>query len=394
MPNLDTFASAFEIAFWVSTAAVFYVYAGYPALIWTASRLFGQRRTPLGTAAELPYVSVIIAAHNEEDVIAARVRNLLAIDYPSDRFEILIASDGSTDRTCEIVRTFSSSSLRLLDFPQNRGKAAVLNDAFAHAHGSIAVLSDANTMMDSQAISRVARWFADPSVGVVCGRLVLVDSATGSNADGVYWKYETFLKHCEARLGALLGANGAIYAIRRSLYPTLSQRIAVDDFVIPLLARLNSGARIEYDPDAIAYEDTPPEVQSEFARRSRIGAGGFQSLSLLWPLLNPLRGWIAVSFLSHKLLRWLCPFFLLGSLSASAALSAIDIYRWLFVLQLSLYTLAAAGYRWPRLGSITRAAKLPTMFAAMNLALLAGFFAWASGRQGGTWVRTARSSLS
>lgn len=393
MPNTDIFASAFETIFWVSTALVLYVYAGYPALIWMASRMFGRPPLPMSSN-DSPMVSVIIAAHNEEDVIHARVANLLALDYPADRLEILIASDGSTDHTCDIVRSFRSSAIRLMDFARNRGKAAVLNDAFAAARGEIVVLSDANTMMDPEAVSRLVRWFADPKVGVVCGRLVLVDARTGTNADGLYWRYETFLKNCEARLGALLGANGAIYAIRRSLYPRLSHRIAVDDFVVPLLARIQSGLRIEYDASAVAYEETPPEIRSEFARRSRIGAGGFQSLSLLWPLLNPLRGWIALAFVSHKLLRWICPFFLMGALAGSVALSASDLYRWALLAQVALYCVAAAGYRWPKLGTIHRVAKLPTMFAAMNLALLAGFFTWAARRQGGTWARTARTTVS
>jgi cellulose synthase/poly-beta-1,6-N-acetylglucosamine synthase-like glycosyltransferase len=394
MFTADIVVSFWTSVFWLSTAGVLFVYVGYPVLIWTAARLFGRTPTPFDESRDsLPVVSIIIAAHNEETVIRERIQNLLALDYPSDRLEILIASDGSTDRTCELVREFSTPHLRLLDFAANRGKAAVLNDAFAIARGDIAVLSDANTMMDAQAVRRLVQWFADERVGVVCGRLVLIDPQTGSNADGLYWKYETFLKNCEARLGALLGANGALYAIRRSLYPTLSQRIAVDDFVVPLLARINSGCRIEYDTRAVAFEETPPEVHSEFARRSRIGAGGFQSLALLWPLLNPLRGWVAVSFLSHKLLRWICPFFLVGALVASVALSGAGLYRLALVMQVSLYLVAALGYRWPQLASIHKAARLPTMFTAMNLALLAGFFTWVARRQGGTWARTARTSV-
>ena len=382
-----------EPLFWLCAGLVAYVYAGYPLAIWVCARIFGTARTP-AEPARWPAISVIVAAHNEESVIGERLRNLLALDYPADRLEIIIGSDGSSDATGDIVRAHASPAVRLLDFAHNRGKAAVLNDAFGAATGDIVVLSDANTMMDPSAAKRLARWFSDPRVGVVCGRLVLVDAATGGNADGLYWKYETFLKLCEARLGALLGANGAIYAIRRRLYPRLPQRIAVDDFVIPLLARLESGARIEYDAEAIAREETPPEIQSEFARRSRIGAGGFQSLSLLWPLLNPLRGWIALSFVSHKVLRWLCPFFLIGALASSALLSAdAAVYRFALGAQVALYSIAFGGYIWPRLGAVHRVVKLPTMFAAMNLALLVGFVRWASNRQTGVWVRTARTGL-
>jgi cellulose synthase/poly-beta-1,6-N-acetylglucosamine synthase-like glycosyltransferase len=391
MISSDRLTFFIELAFWACSLLVIYVYAGYPLLLWALAKCFGTTRTP-ALDAELPFISVIIAAHNEESVIAERVENLMAIDYPAERLEVLIASDGSTDRTADIVRSFNSRVVRLLEFKENRGKAAVLNDAVAAAQGEILVLSDANTMMDAQAVLRLARWFSDPQVGVVCGRLVLVDHVSGGNADGLYWKYETALKRWEARLGALLGANGAIYAIRKTLYPHLSHKIAVDDFVIPLLAHIESGARIEYEGDAVAYEETPAEISSEFARRSRIGAGGFQSLSLLWPLLNPLRGWIALSFASHKLLRWMCPFFLLGALLASGAGTGM-LFRMALAAQLALYIVALSGYVWPKLGSIYKIAKLPTMFAAMNLALLVGFFTWAAGRQSGVWARTARPSI-
>jgi cellulose synthase/poly-beta-1,6-N-acetylglucosamine synthase-like glycosyltransferase len=332
----------------------------------------------------------VIAAHNEEAVIQERVENLLELDYPAHLLQLIIASDGSRDRTCDIVRSHGRGRIELLEFRTNRGKAAVLNDAVAASAGEIIVLSDANTMMEHDAVRRLARWFSDPEIGVVCGRLLLVDSVTGQNADGVYWKYETFLKKCEARLGALLGVNGAIYAIRRSLFPTLPHRIAVDDFVIPLLARLKAGSRIEYDAEAIAHEETAPAISSEFTRRARIGAGGFQSIALLWPLLAPRQGWIALSFFSHKILRWVCPFFLVGAFAANGLLADDPLFRSLFLTQLALYLVAVLGYVSPRFGARYKVARLPTMFATMNLALLAGFFQWALGRQTGVWQRTAR----
>lgn len=393
MPINETALTAAHVVFWASTLAVAYVYVGYPALVWLLSRIFGSSPRPPAAPA-LPFVSVIVAAHNEEHVIRERVENLLALDYPPDRCEIVIASDGSTDRTCDIVREFSDPRVRLLAFDRNRGKSAVLNDGVAAARGEILLLSDANTMLDSQAARLLARWFSNPDVDVVSGRLVLVDPVTGRNVDGIYWAYETFMKRSEARLGALLGANGAIYAIRRSHFQPLPSRIAVDDLVVPLLARLQSNRGIVYEQDALAYEETPAEIGTEFTRRSRIGAGGFQSLSLLWPLLNPLRGWIALAFLSHKVLRWICPFFLVGAMAGSTLLVASPLYGSMFAAQVALYALALAVYAWPRLGDVHRVLRVPTMFAAMNLALLAGFYRWALGRQGGTWQRTVRTGTS
>lgn len=378
---------------WTCLALVVYGYAGYPVLIRLASKWLG--RTPIPPEwpddAEWPSVALLIAAHNEEAVIDARIRDALAADYPRDRFEVVIGSDGSTDATAAIVGRYAGQGVRLLDFAENRGKAVVLNDAMAEIDAEIVVLSDANTDTDPGAIRRLVRWFRDPSVGVVCGRLVLVDPATGRNADGLYWKYETFLKKCEARLGALLGSNGAIYAIRRDRYVPIPPGTIIDDFVIPLLSRLRHGGRILYDAEAVATEETPADVRDEFRRRARIGAGGFQSLPLLWPLMSPRFGWLAFAFVSHKLLRWLGPFFLIGALLANLALLAHTPYRALLAAQLAFYGLSAAIPWLPAGLQSLKPLRLMGMFTSMNLALLVGFWRWASGKQRGTWKRTARA---
>jgi cellulose synthase/poly-beta-1,6-N-acetylglucosamine synthase-like glycosyltransferase len=390
MIDVSTIAAC---GFWLCAGLVVYAYAGYPLLLFLCARMFGRNAVAPDEASpeRLPFVSVLIAAHNEQDVIADRVTNLLDSDYPADRFEIVVASDGSDDRTASIVGRFTDVRVRLLDYSR-RGKAAVLNAAVRELRGEIIVLSDANTSNDRHALRRLVRWFADPSVGVVCGQLVLTDSATGRNVDGLYWKYETFLKRHESRLGALLGANGAIYAIRRPCFTGIRANTAVDDFVIPLLARMRRGCRLVYDHEALAYEETPPELSDEFRRRTRIGAGGYQSLAVLHPLLDPRHGWIAVSFWSHKLLRWTCPFFMLGALVSSAALALEGtVYAVAFAVQLAGCGATAVGPYLPRSRSLgIRVARLTAMFTSMNLALLVGFWMWAAGRQGGVWQRTAR----
>jgi cellulose synthase/poly-beta-1,6-N-acetylglucosamine synthase-like glycosyltransferase len=278
----------------------------------------------------------------------------------------------------------------LLDYPQRRGKAAVLNAALREATGDIILLSDANTHIDAHALRCMVRWFADPQIGVVCGRLILHDPARGRNVDSVYWSYETFLKQNESRLGALLGANGAIYAIRRSCYRPIPDGTIVDDFVIPLLAKLCTGCAIIYDREATAHEVTPPALGCEFRRRARIGAGGVQSLSLLWRLLDPRRGWVAFTFFSHKLLRWLCPFFLLALLASNAGLAGQPLYRLALIAQLAFYLTSVLAAFLPAEPRIFRPLRLTTMFTGMNTALLVGYWRWLRGRQKGVWNPTAR----
>lgn len=379
-----------EFIFWSCTASVAYAYAIYPPVVYICSRLFGGATSaPHLFDEDLPTISLLIAAHNEDAVIEERIHNALAMDYPREKLQIVIASDGSDDRTVDIVRRYAGR-VRLLHFSARQGKAATLNASIQQLSGDIVLLSDANTAIDPAAARNLVRWFADPNVGAVCGRLVLIDPASGNNVDSLYWRYETFLKKCEGRLGALLGSNGAIYAIRRDVFAPIPPQTIVDDFVIPLLAKLRTNCTIVYDRDAIASEETASSVGDEFRRRTRIGAGGFQAIGLLWRLLNPARGWIAFTFLSHKITRWLCPFFLIGALVSCAFLSE-SFYRWVLVTQLMFYATSIAVASVPMRTRLIRPLRLTTMFTSMNAALLLGFFRWLAGMQKGVWQRTDRA---
>ncbi|MBN9520044.1 glycosyltransferase family 2 protein [bacterium] len=382
-----------EAVCWASLAVVAFAYVGYPALVFALSRVFGRKPArPVVSDAELPAVSLLVAAYNEEVDIEARVLNALSLDYPRGKLEVVIATDGCTDGTAGIVRRYAPYGVRLVEYAQNAGKATVLNRTVPQLTGEVVVLSDANTHMAPDAVRRLAEWFVDPAVGVACGRLVLTDPRTGLNVDGVYWKYETFLKKCESRLGALLGANGAIYAVRRELFPPVRPGTMIDDFVIPLAAKRQSGCRIVYDAQAVAVEETAPTIGAEFGRRVRIGTGGFQSIGMLWSLLSPRHGWVAVTFLCHKILRWVCPFFLVTALASNAVLAAEPGYAVLFAAQLGFYALAVAGHFLPAGPRWLRYLRLPTLFATMNAALLLGFVRWLTRPQNGTWRRTARTA--
>jgi cellulose synthase/poly-beta-1,6-N-acetylglucosamine synthase-like glycosyltransferase len=380
-----------ETFLWLSICMVGYAYVGYPLLISVLSRLFGKEPSaPLVDDAGLPAMTLLIAAFNEESVIADRIRNALASDYPAEKLRIVIASDGSSDRTVEIARSFVSHGVEVRGYSTRRGKPAVLNSTVPETHGDVIAFSDANTTFERDSLRNLGRWFLDPNVATVCGRLVLIDGTSGRNVDGLYWRYETFLKRCEARLGALLGANGGIYAMRRSAFVEVPANTVVEDFVMPLLSRLKCGGRIVYDNDAVAAEYTPPNIDSEFHRRARIGIGGFQTLPLLWPLLSPLQGWLALSFFSHKVLRWLCPLALVTALVTNAALLHNTVYRVSFSVQAAFYLLSAVGAFLPATNLPRKLARVATMFVAMNAALLVGFTRWMTTKQSGVWRRTTR----
>jgi cellulose synthase/poly-beta-1,6-N-acetylglucosamine synthase-like glycosyltransferase len=265
----------------------------------------------------------------------------------------------------------------------------VLNAAFSELTTEIVLLSDACTRMDPDAARKLIRWFNDPNVGVVGGRLIFTEPMSGRNAESLYFKYETFLRTCEGRLGAVLGGSGALYAIRRA-HQVCIPSTTIDDFLMPLLVKLKIGCAIVYDPEALAWQATPSDIGSEFRRRARYGAGGFQSLRLLWRLLDPRWGWVAVAFFSHKILRWLCPFCLIGMLATSAFLWEHSWFRAALLGQTTFYLVALVTPWLPSGIKVPKPLRLAAMFTAMNAALLVGFFRWLGGKQGGIWRSTVR----
>lgn len=381
-----------QVLLWSSLLLISYAYVGYPLLLWLLTR--GRQTQPDKTiesnSRPLPRVSIIIAAYKEEAVILERLNNLAKLDYPIDQLEVLIGCDGNEDLTGELVRTYDNEQIRLIQFEQRRGKASVLNDCVPKATGEIIVFSDANTNMEPQCIKQLVRHFQDESVGCVCGQLILEDPATGKNVDGLYWKYENFLKHCETKIGAVLGVNGALYALRKSLYVPIPPDTIIDDFLIGMQVHF-TGQRLIYDDTALAREETATSVQAEFKRRIRIGTGAFQSLKYLKGLLNPRFGSIAFAFWSHKLLRWLCPAFMVLALVTNLCLLQNPIYQITLLAQGLFYLSAFVSIKFVKGNRIFKLCRAPGMFVQMNLALAIGFFRWLFVKQTGTWDRTERS---
>ena len=358
-----------KLLFWISTGFTVYVYIGYPILLWGLQAIF--RSTPLQQPVE-PSVSLLVAAYNEAAVIADKIRNTLALDYRVDNLEVVIASDGSKDATAEIVRSFAEGEaagrVRLLDFDENRGKMAVLNDAVRELRGDIVAFSDASSMLSVDSIRRLVQNFSDPRVGAASGvyRLLKKDQARLGAQEDLYWNYETFLKVQEARLGAFTGAHGSLYAIRRALYPFPSAETINDDFTIPMRI-LERGYRVAYEPAAVAYEEA--HEMEGFSRRVRITAGNIEQLREIKSLIWPPRPFVLFCLLSHKTGRLLVPVFMLIALAANIALRGQFPYNGLLLGQVLFYGLAVLGAMVSLKPKILR---LPYYFCMINSAL----FAW------------------
>ena len=371
-----------------SFALLAYAYVGYPGLLWLLSKIIPGRPRRSGEPAEWPRVSIIVSAYNEEHVIADRLQNLHALDYPRDRFDVVIGSDGSTDLTTAIVEARAGDMVHLVAFPHRRGKASVLNDLVERASGDVVVLTDANTFFHPDAVrALVTALWRHPTACAVVGRLDLRSPVATGNLDGTYWRYETWIKTLESHFGAVLGANGAIYAFHRARYRRLPAAAIVDDFLVPMLMRLHAGGEVFFVPAARAYETSPAQVRHEVRRRVRIGAGDLQALLWTWRLLLPDKGLVAFSYFSHKVLRWLGPWLMLTGFAANLFLLGSPFFRWLFAAQLGFYGLGA-------LAPVVRlAASAARYFIALNVGLGFGFLRFVLGLQRPFWSTAPRGDV-
>ena len=376
---------ALSLIFWTCFFLVVYTYVLYPVVLFLASSIvrLGRRARTATETGPLPGVSMIIPAHNEGRHLPAKLTNLAALEYPRDRLEILFVSDGSTDATNEILeRAAAGGGVTFLPLPTRGGKSSALNQAVPCARHDILVFSDAATLFAPDAVSKLVRHFADPQVGVVCGALQFQASAESRQTEGLYWRYESWLRLMESQIGVTLTASGAIYALRRQCFVPLSADTLVEDLVVPMTAR-RLGFRVLYEPEARGTDFAASTVAGEFARRVRIATGSFRALGGL--LRGPLDPVTAFAFVSHKLLRWTLPFLLIGMLATSAALLEAPLYRVLFVLQVLFYGWGLAGYLFgPRIQGI-RFALVAYYLLAIHLAFLVGFVRYLSGRREIEW---------
>ena len=340
-----------EALFWGSVGIVAYVYLGYPLLVALLATLRARRVRRPPAASPVRTVSLIVPAHNEEAVIGAKILNAHALEYPAGQLQLIVVSDGSSDRTGEVARRVGNGRILLLEQPTRQGKAAALNAAVSAATGEILVFTDANVIFERDAIQALVRRFDDPEVGCAVGRVLLTSPQSGEHpGEGLYMRYERWLHAMESRTGTMIGIDGALFAVRRRLYPHLPPGAVVEDFVAGLRC-VDQGYRISFEPRAIGYEEAAASVADEFRRKVRMVAGGFQALVEFRHLLNPLRyPLVAWQLLSHKLLRWLVPFPLAVALGANLVLASHPFYMAALLLQGIFYVGAGAAWQVPRSG--------------------------------------------
>ena len=341
---------------------------------------------------KLPRVSLIVAAHNEEKVIREKIENSLSIGYPEELFSIVFVSDGSTDRTNEIISEFASHpGVSFIHYGPRKGKAHALNLGVTNSEREIIVFSDANIHYEFDSIRMLVRNFSDPSVGCVCGKVLLrkPEGSAEPLGEGAYMRYERFIHQNESRFFTMIGTDGAMYAIRRELFKPLPEDAIVDDFIIAMQV-LEKGYRILYEPDAIGYEEAASSVGEEFKRKIRMIAGGFQSLGILKSVLNPLSHPIVFfQFISHKFLRWVGPIFMVMLFPTNLSLLTGTFYQITFALQLAFYAFALAATFWESLRERVLF-YFPYYFCSLNLAASIGIKRFLFGQQSVKWEKITR----
>lgn len=373
--------------FWLSVFGLFYIYLGYPLLIWLLA-MFRPRPVKKGECNEA--VSVVIAAHNEESVISRKLGSLLASRSAHQIAEVLIGSDGSTDRTAAACREVGDARIRVVEFPERRGKASVLNDLIPQCKSAIVVLTDARQDVHPDAIGALLSNFADAEVGVVSGGLVFRSSGADGGATaagmGAYWAYEKLIRKSESRAGSVPGATGALYAVRKELAGCIPAETVLDDVAIPMLA-IEKGSRCVFEDNAFVYDLPSETLAQESVRKRRTLAGNAQLIALFPRWLVPWRNPIWFSFVSHKMARLASPLLLAAMLLTNiGAVVCGPVYSTLLILQCVFYVFAAAGRA--SKGRRRSVFGLPFLFMALNAATFLGVLDALRGRVRPAWRRS------
>jgi cellulose synthase/poly-beta-1,6-N-acetylglucosamine synthase-like glycosyltransferase len=376
--------------FWLAFVVLAYQYVGYPLLLAALAAVRGKR-TPSSFARDedLPSVTLVISAYNEAEVLDGKIRNALAQDYPKHLFEVVIASDGSSDATNEIARSFAADGVVLHEYPVNRGKNLVLNDTLPRCRGDVIVFTDANGMYQKEAVRTLVQGFADPRVGSVCGELIYKNFNDNPIAEGYnrYWELDQMQKRLESQLGCLLGANGSIFALRKALCRPIPNDVC-NDMVQPIWVAA-AGHLCLYEPRALSFEAGSRNLNDELKRRSRIIGRGIRGIAAVWPdIVRQGAGLVGLELLSRKGLRYLTPLWF-ALLLVGSGLAGGAFFTAIFVLQLLAYAAIPAGFLLPE-GPVKRLASPAVYFGIGNLAAILGWWKVLTGSELGRWQTADR----
>ncbi len=374
--------------FWASLALVLYTYAGYPAILYVMGRLRARREAPSSASAP-PSVCLIISAFNEENVIRQKIENSLALERVGP-MTIIVASDGSSDRTVAIASEYEDHGLRVHHSSARRGKNSVLNEVVRSVNEDVIIFTDANSLLAPDAVVRLLSRFSNQSVGCVVGELKYAHDATSvGQGESLYWRYESHVKMWESRLGSVLVANGSIFAVRRSLFRDLFHDVA-NDFQTPFdVANLGYGT--VYEPGAVAVERSAERWEEEFDRKVRIVLRGLTGFGRLHSRMHGLRLW---QFISHKLIRWYVGAVLVVTLASTIALARTHVFFAAFLaLQLTCYLAAFTGWMMRRRETMPRAVQVPFYFTMVNCAALVAMGRFVAGGRQVVWEKAESTRL-
>lgn len=393
--SMDSFYLTIKYLFWIGIFIVFYTYLGYGILLYILVRIKEVFHKPVryDLTDPLPEVTLFIAAYNEEDIVAAKMKNCHALSYPVDKLKIVWVTDGSNDHTNEYLKKYPE--VTVLFQPERRGKTAALNRGIQHVTTPYVVFTDANTMLNADAITEIVRQFSNPKVGCVAGKK-RVETATAQGAtagEGIYWKYESALKALDYRLYSAVGAAGELFAVRTELFEQMPPDTLLDDFILSLRIA-QKGYKIAYCKEAYATETASLNMKEEEKRKIRIAAGGLQSVWRLRSLFNIFRyGTLSFQFISHRVLRWtITPIvlFLLIPLNIILTCKSEFTYIFLLLLQVAFYIMAYAGYLLERRNLRNKLLFIPYYFSFMNINVIRGFFYLAGNKGNGAWEKAKR----
>ena len=393
--------AALKIAFWICAFLVFYTYLGYGMLLWLLVRLKrivrgkAERKALPTDEAELPEVTFMICAYNEQDVVDMKMENTLQLDYPHDKLHIMWVTDGSTDQTNERLARYAD--VEVVFSPERRGKTAALNHGISMVRSEITMMTDANTIVNREAVREIVRCFQDPRVACVAGEKRVMARHEGQAAaegEGLYWKYESALKRMDSELYSAMGAAGELNAIRTRFYEPMPETALLDDFVMSM-RMVDQGYKIAYTSDAYAMEYGSADLTEESKRKRRIAAGGLQSVWWLRQMMNPFRRpVVAFQFVSHRVLRWsITPIALLALIPLNVALvmmKAGTIYTVIWILQVLFYLAVLASWMLEKQGRKNKLLYVPYYFLFMNLNVFRGMKYLSTHKTSGAWEKAKR----